>query len=156
MKILFCTFLSIFAFSSVANATADTENFDSEVTAAFSSSNSTVPQIIPEDYLSRARAALAARLSRIKSDVTEVAEEEKFGKRKREETTTMTRPIPDQAAFSRIVTHTFEYRPCPPAPRAGYREIWDSEKNRYVFIKKEVPILPTIKIPPFPVLVVNH
>jgi hypothetical protein len=69
MKILFCTFLSIFAFSSVANATADTENFDSEVTAAFSSSNSTVPQILPGDLLSKARAALATRLSRIKPEV---------------------------------------------------------------------------------------
>ena len=59
MKILFCTFLSIFAFSSVANATADTENFDSEVTAAFSSSRSTtlidssVSQILPGRVIRR-------------------------------------------------------------------------------------------------------
>jgi hypothetical protein len=138
MKILFCTFLSIFAFSSVANATADTENFDSEVTAAFSSSNSTVPQIIPEDYLSRARAALAARLSRIKSDVTEVAEEEKFEKRKHSEITQPVRPLPSLDVFDRIDTGawTMPHNPCPPTPRAGHYELRDLDGHAVYWKKK--------------------
>jgi hypothetical protein len=138
MKILFCTFLSIFAFSWVANAT-NNEDFDPEVTAAFSTStpptltDSTAPQILPEDFLSKNRTALATRLSRIKPAAPEVAEEEKFGKRKREETTTITRPIPIQEAFKEPTERkgkclTWEEHCAwvkqlpPPTPRAGYYE----------------------------------
>ncbi len=141
MKTLFCIFLSIFAFSSVANATADTENFDSEVTAAFSSStpptltDSVAPSILPEDFLSKNLAALAARLSRIKSDVAEVAEEKNLGKRKYKELTTITFPLPDPRGFQ-STTRKSEYptwiehcdwieRLPPPTPRAGYYESRD-------------------------------
>ena len=141
MKILFCTFLSIFAFSSVANTTADTENFDSEVTAAFSSSRSTtlidssVSQILPGDLLSKARAALATRLSRIKP---EVAKEEKFEKRKHSEITQPVRPLPSLDVFDRIDTGawTMPHNPCPPTPRAGHYELRDLDGHAVYWKKK--------------------
>lgn len=93
--------ISIFAFSSIANAT-DFEDFDSEIDEAFQSTtltNSAVPQTLPEDFLSKNRAALATRLSRINPAALEIDEEEKFGKRKREENSTITQPIPNQDVF---------------------------------------------------------
>ncbi len=138
MKILFFTFLSIFTFNSAANATTDTAD---EVTAAFSSSRSTtlidssVSQILPGDLLSKARAALATRLSRIKP---EVAKEEKFEKRKHSEITQPVRPLPSLDVFDRIDTGawTMPHNPCPPTPRAGHYELRDLDGHAVYWKKK--------------------
>lgn len=118
MKTLFCTFLSIFAFSSIANATS--ENCDSEANKAFNSSTSTTL-----------------------SDPTALQipqEEEKFekGKRKREETTTITRPIPDQTVFDTIATTegTMLNDSCPPTPIVGYYE-FTKRNGKRVYWEKE-------------------
>ncbi len=121
MKTLFCTFLSIFAFSSIANATS--ENCDSEANEAFNSSTSTTL-----------------------SDPTALQipqEEEKFkiGKRKREATTTITRPIPDPAVFNIIATtvETMLGDPCPPTPIVGYYEFTKRNGERVYWKKKYDP-----------------
>lgn len=121
MKTLFCTFLSIFAFSSIANAT--TENCDSEANETFNSSTSTTL-----------------------SDPTALQipqEEEKFekGKRKREATTTITRPIPDQTVFDTIATTvgTMLNDSCPPTPRVGYYELTGPDGKPVYWKKKYNP-----------------
>lgn len=118
MKTLFCTFLSIFAFSSIANAT--TENCDYEVTEAFNSSPSTT--------LTDSTALQIPQ------------EEEKFeiGKRKREETRTITRPIPDPTVLDIIATTvgTMLGNPCPPTPIVGYYELTGHDRKPVYWKKK--------------------